>query len=77
MRAADGYSVSRPVGGPAGATALRRLFTEFCDDIRYARTPLVTAADIHAAVAVVEAALSSAREDGVPVAPAVRATGVA
>ncbi|MFJ6462307.1 Gfo/Idh/MocA family protein [Streptomyces sp. NPDC091387] len=74
VRGADGVSVSRQIGGPAGLTALRLLFTEFCDDIRYGRTPLVTAADIHAAVAVVEAALSSAREDGVPVAPAVRTT---
>ncbi|WP_406453446.1 Gfo/Idh/MocA family oxidoreductase [Streptomyces sp. NBC_00876] len=70
VRGADGVSVPRQVGGPAGTTALRRLFEEFRDDIRYGRTPLVTAADIHAAVAVVEAAQSSAREDGAPVAPA-------
>ncbi|MFD0026522.1 Gfo/Idh/MocA family protein [Streptomyces sp. NPDC058382] len=72
VRGADGDSVSRQVGGPAGVTALRHLFTEFCDDIRYGRTPLVTAADIHATVAVVEAALRSARENGAPVAPAAR-----
>ncbi|WP_445528779.1 Gfo/Idh/MocA family protein [Streptomyces cyslabdanicus] len=75
VRTADGGSASRQVGGPAGVTALRRLFTEFRDDIRHGRTPLVTAADIHAAVAVVEAALASARRDGAPVAPAVRAGG--
>lgn len=69
VRGADGGSVSRRIGGAAGETALRRLFTEFRDDIRYGRTPLVTAADIHAAVAVVDAALSSARQDGAPVAP--------
>ncbi|MFF4792123.1 Gfo/Idh/MocA family protein [Streptomyces sp. NPDC001276] len=77
VRGADGAGVSRQVGGPAGVTALRRLFTEFRDDIRHGRTPLVTAADIHAAVAVVEAALGSARRNGAPVAPAVRTAGTA
>ncbi|MFF1464057.1 Gfo/Idh/MocA family protein [Streptomyces sp. NPDC058330] len=72
VRAADGGRLSRRIGGPAGVTALRRLFTEFGDDIRLGRTPSVSAADIYAAVAVVEAALSSARQDGAPVVPAAR-----
>lgn len=72
VRGAAGGSSSRQVGGPAAQTALRRLFTEFCDDIRYGRTPLVTAADIHAAVAVVEAGQASALGGGTPVAPATR-----
>lgn len=76
VRGADGERVSRQVGGPAGLTALRRLFTEFCDDIRYGRTPLVTAADMYAAVAVVEAGLASAHLDGTPVTPAARTATV-
>lgn len=72
VRAVGGHSTAHQISGPASATALRLLFTEFCDDIRYGRTPLVTAADMYAAVAVVEAALSSGREGGAPVAPAVR-----
>ncbi|WP_371604263.1 Gfo/Idh/MocA family oxidoreductase [Streptomyces sp. NBC_01220] len=75
VRTAGGDSSAHQVAGPAATTALRLLFTEFCDDIRYGRTPLVTAADIHAAVAVAEAALSSSREGGAPVAPAVRTAG--
>lgn len=72
VRGTDGRGVSRQVGGPAGSTALRRLFTGFRDDVHHGRTPLVTVADIHAAVAVVEAAVTSARQGGAPVAPAVR-----